>query len=170
MKLLVFFLAVSFSLSCGTKRDEAEFVVPSQYRNWKKTVDKVLDYTVPGHGSTFRIIYANDISFKPVIEKDNQGRERVIMREGALIIKEIYKKKEDINREEPMLTIMMKNGNSRNALKNWLFIMKKPGQKPAVITGRLCIGCHESANEAHPYFDRNPGGGFRDYLFAPVAR
>jgi hypothetical protein len=32
----------------------------------------------------------------------------------------------------------------------------------------MCHGCHEAANEEHPYFDKNKTGLVRDYLFCPV--
>ncbi len=170
MKKLIICMAVVFIGGCSQKKQEIFFALPDDYKKWKKTVDKVLDYTVPGHGATFRVIYANDIAFKPAREKDLQGRERVVMKEGSIIIKEIYKRREDINREIPLLTIMKKESANELAIKNWLFILKKPGQKAEAVTGRMCIGCHESANEAHPYFDNNPGNLFRDYLFAPILK
>jgi hypothetical protein len=34
----------------------------------------------------------------------------------------------------------------------------------------MCLGCHEAANEEHPYFDKNKGDAFRDYLFSPFVK
>lgn len=162
--------AFLFILSCRPGSPVPEFAVPVDYRSWKKTLPQVLDYEVPGHGATYRIIYANEAAFQPLVDRDSQGRERISMKDGAIIIKEVYSRRDEINRAEPVLAIMVKESGNPGAQKNWLFFMKKPGQKPSAVTGRLCIGCHESANEAHPYFDRNPRGVFRDYLFAPALK
>jgi hypothetical protein len=66
---------------------------------------------------------------------------------------------------------MIKDRSSSNALEGWLFYVKNPGNPQLIlITNRTCVGCHEAANEAHPYFDKNPQGILRDYVFVNLAR
>jgi len=48
--------------------------------------------------------------------------------------------------------------------------MKKPGEEWMEVKGRMCVGCHEAANEKHPYFDGNKKEMFRDYLFTLIAK
>ena len=140
--------------------------VPKDYRLWKKPVKEILDYPVPGHGASFRVIYANELSFKASLIKDANGNEYVVLPDGAVIIKEVYKEKKDINWTEPVLTIMVKDKNNKDAQSGWLYFVRKPGEKQAaLIKGRMCIGCHEAANDKHIYFDNNEKGIFRDYLF-----
>jgi hypothetical protein len=63
---------------------------------------------------------------------------------------------------------MVKNSAAPGAQAGWLYYLKRPGRQPAPVTGRMCHGCHEAANEEHPYFDKNKKGLFSDYLFSPV--
>ncbi|OHD67378.1 MAG: hypothetical protein A2W19_00235 [Spirochaetes bacterium RBG_16_49_21] len=155
---------VTLFLSCST-REEGGFTVPPDYRSWGKPVKKLLDYPVPGHGPTFRVIYANKTAFTASVAKNQTGTARITMPDGSIIIKEIYKKKGDVNKKEPELTIMVKNLKSKLSLHGWFYYVKHPGKPITRIDGRLCIGCHEAANEPHPYFDKNAKGIFRDYLF-----
>jgi hypothetical protein len=91
------------------------------------------------------------------------------MNEGSVIVKEIYKKREDVNKAEPVLTIMVKDSKSKDSIDGWKYYMVEPEMKPSLVSGRMCVGCHEAANEQHPYFDRNKEGIFRDYLFVKIA-
>jgi hypothetical protein len=156
-------------LACSDKNNKA-FKVPSDYRAWKKPVAKILDYPVPGHGPTFRVIYANRTAFSAKVTKDASGTDTVSMPDGSVLIKEIYKTRKDVNRKEPKLTIMVKDAKNKLALNGWLYYNKEAGKPIMLIEGRMCVGCHEAANEPHPYFDKNTRGIFRDYLFAQYAK
>lgn len=156
-----------FVFQCGDK--EKEYTVP-QYKNWKKVTPSVLDTPVPGHGSTFRIIYANDTAFASKIVADQAGQKRVVMNDGSIIVKEIYKKREDIGYKIPELFIMEKNSTDPEALNGWEYYVKKPAEKGFEVKTRMCVGCHEAANEKHPYFDGNREEIFRDYLFTRIAK
>jgi hypothetical protein len=168
-KYLPVLLTLALLSGCSNKQEE-KFTVPANYRSWKKPVKKLLDYPVPGHGDTVRVIYGNKTAFTAVLTKDKTGTDMIDMPDGSIIVKEIYKRKRDVNRKEPELTIMVKNARSTQALHGWFYYVKKP-RKPLIrIDGRLCIGCHEAANESHPYFDKNKKGIFRDYLFASYVK
>ena len=91
------------------------------------------------------------------------------MKDGSVIVKEVYQKRNDINNAEPVLPIMVKDSKSRNSLDGWKYYMVEPGKKPLLVSGRMCVGCHEAANEQHPYFDKNRDAMFRDYLFVNIA-
>jgi hypothetical protein len=170
MKNLSIILLFIITLSCSAEQPHT-YLVPKDYRLWKKPVKEVLDYPVPGHGDTFRVIYANDISFKAEINKDENNNERVNFKDGTIIIKEVYKEKNDVNWKEPQLTIMIKESTNNDAKDGWLYYVKNPEEKQArLVKGRMCIGCHEAANDKHPYFDRNPKGIFCDYVFVGIAK
>lgn len=155
-----------FLVSCSPSSDK--YTLP-EYKEWRKPVNYVLDTPVPGHGATFRIIYANDRAFESEIVEEPSGRKRVIMKEGSVVVKEVYKKRSDINRAAPELTIMVKDSKSSRSIDGWKYYMAEPGGEPQLISGRMCVGCHEAANEQHPYFDQNKEAIFRDYLFVKIA-
>ena len=90
--------------------------------------------------------------------------------DGAVIIKEVYKTRRDIGRAVPELTIMVKDRSHSRALDGWLYYLKKPGKDAVLIQERMCVGCHEAANEEHPYFDGNKKRLFRDYLYIPLGK
>ena len=159
---------IIFCSISGCSSSEDLFTVP-EYKGWKKPVNRILDTPVPGHGATYRIIYANDTAFSSKITEDKSGRKRVLMNDGSVIVKEVYQKRNDINNAEPVLTIMVKDSKSRNSLDGWKYYMVEPGKKPLLVSGRMCVGCHEAANEQHPYFDKNRDAMFRDYLFVKIA-
>ncbi len=165
-KTFFLFIAVFMIISCGMDK-QSSFVVPEDYTSWKKPVNRVLDYEVPGHGKSFRRIYANAIAFKP-ISKKIRGADTQIMPDGAIIVKETYAKRSDIKkRNYKNLTIMVKDLSSRAANNGWRYFMKAKNKPVMEVKSRMCIGCHEAANEPHPYFDKNKKGLFRDYLFVP---
>lgn len=169
MRLFFFLIYGIFLFSLfGCSSSEDLFEVPD-YRGWKKPVNRILDTPVPGHGATYRIIYANDTAFESGIVEDDSGRKKVLMNDGSIVIKEVYEKRGDVNRKEPVLTIMVKDSKSISSLDGWKYYMVEPGKKPVMISGRMCVGCHEAANEQHPYFDKNRDAMFRDYLFVPIA-
>lgn len=169
MKRIALFVITILALHCSQERASYDFEIPD-YRGWEKPVGRILDYPVPGHGASYRIIYANDVAFTAVVKKDDRGIERVEMPDGSIVIKESYSKREDIARRRISdLTIMVKRRSDPNAMGGWLYYVKEGDKKSMRIDGRMCIGCHEAANEQHPYFDKNVKSIFRDYLFTPFA-
>jgi hypothetical protein len=160
---------VIFLAGCSAT-ERATFSVPANYRTWQKATKRILDYEVPGHGATIRLIYGNDIAFSAAVTKDKNGADRIIMLDGSIIIKEIFNKRKDVGKTEPSLVIMVKDTRSRLAQDGWVYYKKSPGQPLQTVEGRMCIGCHEAANEPHPYFDKNTTGIFRDYLFTKYAK
>jgi hypothetical protein len=167
-RLAVILLVVILAAGCSRKEEKTVFKVPGDYKSWKKPVEEVMDYEIPGHGKTFRVIYANSTSFNPEIIKRNNGTERIVYREGSIFIKEVYERQADVGNAEPFLTIMKKESKNSMAVNGWVYFAKKPGKDQEIISTRKCVGCHESANEQHPYFDRNEEGLYRDYIFVPV--
>jgi hypothetical protein len=166
-KTVLTFVSVLFIfVSC--KDQMTQFTVPD-YKSWKRPAAEILDTPIPGHGESYRLIYANDIAFQSKIIKDGNTR-RVFMNDGSVIVKEVYEKREDVGYKVPGLFIMKKDIKYPEALNGWVYYMKKPGEPAMEIKWRMCVGCHEAANEKHPYFDRNKEGMFRDYLFVNIAR
>ncbi len=102
--------------------------------------------------------------------KGADGVDRIEMPEGSMVIKEAYSKREDINKRLRDITVMVKNVSDKRALHGWLYYIKLSGKEIKRVDGRLCLGCHEAANEVHPYFDKNKEGIFRDYLFIPLVK
>lgn len=161
-------LTALMTLSSGCSRNAGKsFELSRYYRLWPKPVP-VLNYQVPGHGIV-RIIYANETSYKAEIIKDKNGNDRIIMQEGTIIVNESYDSIRDINDKIPDIAIMVKDSSDNKSQNGWVYYLKK-GRETKRIYGRMCIGCHEAANEKHPYFDRNEKEIFRDYVFVPVGR
>jgi hypothetical protein len=168
MKKYLFFIIFVVLAGCSGKNEVQKFEVPKDYKTWKKPVKNVLNYEIPGHGNSQRIIFANKTAFDPDVVKTATGEERILFKEGSILVKEVYKKNANIATSEPALTIMKKESKNKQALNGWVYSIKRPGKEPVVVTTRMCVGCHESANEGHPYFDKNKKGLFRDYVFVPV--
>lgn len=163
---LVIILIVTFISAC--KKDEEHFTIPD-YKKWKRPVIEVLDTPIPGHGESYRRIYANDIAFQSRIISGDRGA-RVQMNEGSVVVKEVYEKREDVGSKTPGLFIMIKESKDPEAINGWVYYMKKPGEETMEVKWRMCVGCHEAANEKHPYFDGNKNEMFRDYLFTLIAK
>ena len=156
-RFFIIFFLLSLILSCNESK-RGLYEIP-QYKKWRKPVSYVLDRPVPGHGSTYRIIYANSITFSA---KSDKKTGNVTMPNGSVVIKEVYKKKEYIDKVEPELTIMVKNTGDPESLNGWNYYVKHPGKGIQSVKSRMCVGCHVSANEEHPYFDGNKDEKFRD--------
>jgi hypothetical protein len=170
-KIILFSIIISMFLmiSCS-KGSKSETLSIPDYKKWKKPVNKIIDYPVPGHGAGFRFIYANDISYAASVSKDSRGLKKIVYPEGSYIIKESYKNKKDIGEKDPVIYGMIKNSKSSQAVAGWIYYVKKPNELLSVVSTKMCSGCHEAANEKHPYFDGNPDDSFRDYLFVPVIK
>ena len=164
---IIIVIAVMTSCSQGNK---AENLSVPDYKKWKKPVNQIIDYPVPGHGSGFRIIFANEISYTAAFSKDNRGLNKIVYPEGSYIIKEVYKSRKDIGKNDPVVYGMLKNSKSSQAVNGWIYYVKKPNDLLTVVNTKMCAGCHEAANEKHPYFDGNTDDSFRDFLFVPVVK
>lgn len=168
MKYNVMFFILFFSIMISCKEKEELFNIPD-YKKWKRAVDGVLTTPIPGHGETYRIIYANDMAYQSKVVRDSSGQ-RVQMNEGSVVVKEVYDKQSDVGYKIPGLFIMIKESSDPDAINGWVYYMKKPGKDPVEVKWRMCVGCHEAANEKHPYFDGNKENMFRDYLFVKIAK
>ncbi len=168
MKRLLILIIPILLMQISCKKNAEHFDVPD-YKNWKRAHDKVLDTPIPGHGASYRITYGNDIAYKSKIIKLASGS-RVVMNDGSIIVKEVYDKREDIGVKTPGLFIMIKNTKDPDAVNGWAYYSKKPDEEAVEVTWRMCVGCHEAANEKHPYFDGNKKEMFRDYLFTLFAK
>jgi hypothetical protein len=166
-RVALMFAAASVFISCNSPAKEPVFTIPPDYHKWKRPLKKAVEYMVPGHGKSSRIVYANNTAFERYTIKDERGAARILCPDGSIVIKEVYADKKDIGKKEPVLDIMVKRSGAAGSMDGWLYYMKQPGGPVVHVTGRLCAGCHEAANEMHPYFDKNEKGIFRDYLFHP---
>lgn len=146
------------------------FVVSDNYTDWKKTTEVRLDYPIPGHENHFRQIFINPIG-ENAKKEEFSGRVQYTYPEGTIVIKEIYSGTSVDPGERPaQLTVMVKDSKSSKARGGWIWIVKqvKTGQE-IIVENDFCVGCHEAANDIHPYGDLNPRGEFRDYLFFPYS-
>ena len=167
---LAFALLVSLGLPSCSGRDERVYV-PADYATWGKTTDLPLDYPIPGHEDRFRLIYMNDrgFGFESAMET---GRPRIEFPVGTIIAKEMYPGPLAEPGQKPvMVTAMIKEPSHPKAKAGWLWVMKDLGSgKETLVEGGFCVNCHDGANEAHPYGDRNPEKAFRDYVFFAPTR
>jgi len=165
MRIAIILFITICSSACSGQKPSGTLSL-GDYRQWQKPHEGVLDYPVPGHGAGQRIIYGNDLAFAPG-KKITGGRVVYTYPDHAVIVKEVYKPGEDVNSAIPALTIMVKDSKNRDARDGWIYFMRPPGGEFMRMDGKMCTGCHSAANEASPYFDRNPGEDFRDFVFAP---
>lgn len=163
LKILIFCILIA---GC-TKTVEDTFSVPNDYQSWKKPINEILTYVVPGHADGARIIYANSKAFQVAREKMQDGRMRYDFIDGSIIIKEKYKSEDEIGSAEPILTIMVKNRTDSRSVNGWLYYMQQPGKDVVFVESKMCSGCHDAANEKHPYFDKNEDEDYRDFIFVP---
>lgn len=172
MRIIVIVLlsACLWTASCERDGDEAINPIPADYKSWHKPLAKPIEYKVVGHGNSRRIIYANRLALQAGYVEDNFGKQAVSYPDGAIIIKEIYPKKDSGGYEsQPQLVAMVKNRAHKQSQDGWLYYSKgQNNPQPKLITSRICSGCHEAANESHPYFDGNPENTFRDYVFVKL--
>ncbi len=172
MKKRFLFLLVSSMIAIfigtGCQRQTEELLSKNEIQDflkWKLLTPDGVDIEVPGHGKKIRYIYANQVSFQKTGGTKGDSYEAP---QGAILVKAVYSDRNASGKEKPSLTIMKKNSNHVLSQKGWLYFTMMPGEKPLLVQGRKCIGCHEAANEKHPYFDRNVNDSFRDYLFVPM--
>lgn len=161
-------IIISFFFCSKNDSNSVEFIVPADYKSWKQPANKILSYSVPGHGKSFRRIYANDKAFQVRIS-NNDSEKKYIFPDGTIFIKETFQKEEDVDNKNPGLTIMIKDSLNEKGTDGWIYLMKEPDKEnPVQIESKLCTGCHTAANDTHPYFDGNQAENFRDYIFVPV--
>jgi hypothetical protein len=147
------------------KRADPVFATPD-YVDWRRTVALSLDYPIPGHQAGLRIPRMNPLGSLATTAKDGDIL-RWTFPEGTVIVKEVYATAHPAPGEGPkQLTIMVKRPSDPRSLGGWLWITKQmPGGRETVFPGDYCFTCHENANEAHPYGDKNPNQDFRDYVY-----
>lgn len=157
-------LAALLAGACGSSTPQAR--VPSDWTSWRKPVDKILNYPIPGHGDKARVIYVNAPGWEYA---GRAGSGRLEFPDGTVVVKEVYASANPAPGEKPTtLDVMIKASKDPEARGGWLWIVKDLGSdKETVMTNTFCQTCHANANSAHPYGDKNPGGAFRDYLYFP---
>jgi hypothetical protein len=163
-----FLLLVS---ACEIEETQSYIPIPADYKSWHQPIKKSLDYQIPGHGDSRRIVFLNAKARQAKIIKDDNNTKMVYFPDGAIIIKEVYKREGRGYQVTPQLVVMVKDRKNENAQDGWLYYARNAvSPKVRLITSRFCVGCHEAANEIHPYFDNNLEGLFRDYVFLNVAK
>jgi hypothetical protein len=161
--------AALLAFSCARPAPRAP--VPADYATWERTTAAALDYPVPGHEEHHRRIFINRIG-QDMRSEVRQGRVVHDYPEGTVLVKEVYEGLEPRPGEAPFqLTVMIKRPKDPLARGGWLWVVRDmaSGQEK-LIDYEFCFDCHASANEPHPYGDRNPRGEFRDYVFFPYRK
>jgi hypothetical protein len=147
----------------GCSREETPPVADVDYSGWQLTTPARLDFPVPGHGSGLRKIFVNEAGLSAGLDATGD----VVYPDGTIFLKEVYAEKDPGPDTDPqMLTVMVKAQEDPRSIGGWLWVVRDPAAGTESVSGEgFCIGCHESANEAHPYGTGNPDGSFRDYIF-----
>lgn len=161
---------ICFIMLFACQQQEPPFVPSSEeYRTWNSPTARELNYVIPGHLEHYREIYINAIGYN--VQPTEEGDHRTYAYpEGTMIVKEIYDDLHPPEKEEApvSLTVMIKDSQHPKSQRGWIWIDKdlQTGEE-RVIEYQLCCDCHASANEPHPYGDKNPAGSDRDYVFFP---
>ena len=120
-----------------------------------------------GHYNTLTCNHCHAIYDQVSKKAEEDGIKQITFPDGSMIIKETYEKDKPVENQVPTLTIMVKDSQSPHAKDGWLFFMKAPDKPSMFVAGKMCHGCHIAANEKHPFFEQNPTGEFRDFVFIP---
>ena len=147
---------------------EVRWVPPSEeYSSWSRWPNDPLDYPIPGHLNSRRVILINEVGKGTTIETQ-AGRVHETYPEGTVIIKEIYSPSVSVDTGPERLVAMVRSPEHPQARGGWIWVTKDLSTgKEQVIEYELCFDCHADANEPHPYGDGNPNGEYRDYVFFP---
>jgi hypothetical protein len=158
---VVTLLAVVGATGCA--REESPPVADADYSSWQLSTEARLDFPVPGHGSGLRRIYVNEQGATAGLDANGD----VEYPDGTVFLKEVYAEADPAAGTDPqMLTVMVKAQDDPRSIGGWLWVVRDPAAGTENISGEgFCIGCHESANESHPYGTGNPDANFRDYVF-----
>jgi hypothetical protein len=152
----------------GCRPEASGALLPTDYRSWSRFPEKPLDYPIPGHLSSDRVIYINEQGAKARVEQDDN---RLVERypAGTTIIKEIYPGRRTTEGQLPKsLSAMIKAPAHDQARGGWLWIVKDIATgREQIIDYELCFDCHTDANGQHPYGDGNPDREDRDNIFLP---
>jgi len=167
-KTLMFPFIVGILLFSGCDGGKNEPLVPEDYSGWSRTTEEELDYPIPGHESHYRRIFINDIG-KTYTITESDGRTIHEYPEKTIIIKDIYPGLTYEPGDEPVMqTVMIKNSEHEHSRGGWLWVVKDPETgTETVMDDPFCLTCHSSANEKHPYGDKNTDDEYRDYVFFP---
>ena len=151
----------------GCAEEEASLLVPSDYPDWDRTVSETVRRQIPGHGDTFRRIYINDVGTTVEPTGGDEGV-RYDYPIGTILVKEAYNEDPTADADPDGITAMVKSPGADESRGGWIWISKDPetGAEDRSL-GEYCLSCHESANEEHPYGDRNSDGEYRDFVFYP---
>lgn len=157
--------------ACEQKKHREINPIPVDYQSWHQPLDKPIDYDVVGHGNSRRIVYANKVALQAAYVEDKYGQKLLRFPNGSIIIKEVFKRKKGGYEAYPQVVSMVKDTTNPKARDGWLYYVRNPNNPGIIqIESRFCSGCHEAANESHPYFDLNPSSQFRDYIFVDLIK
>ncbi len=151
-------------VSCAKAPAPRAALLPADYPDLAKSVDRLLDYPIPGHGDDARLIFMNGTAFAAASAPKDGA---VTFPEGSVVIKEIYEGLKPAAGQAPaMLTAMVKAPGDPAAIDGWIWVVKDLSTgTESVMDADFCATCHAAANEAHPYGDKNPAEAFRDGVF-----
>ena len=173
MKSHIVWLMVSVCVLCACEQQKYQEwdPIPVDYQSWHQPLKQPIEYAVVGHGESRRIIYVNELALQAKHVENKYGQKLLRFPNGAIIIKEVFRFRNNGYEPHPQVVSMVKDTNDPKAQDGWLYYVRNPNN-PQVkqIDSRLCSGCHEAANESHPYFDNNPNSQFRDYVFIDLVK
>lgn len=162
--IILALLVAALGSACSPRAISPVRLVPTDYRSWPKSVDRILDYPIPGHGDNARIIFMDPVAYRAA---SSAARGDFRFPEGSVIVKEVYAGLKPVQGQAPAtLTAMVKASGDPRSRDGWLWVTKDMASGAETVIGAaFCATCHAAANEAHPYGDKNPEGEFRDYVF-----
>lgn len=158
MKRLLPLFLLLLIISCEQKSPEP--IIQEDVTLWKQLNRVPMDYPVPGHETNYRTTYINEKGLQAV--QDDNG---TIYPEDTIIAKVIHETmKSDSTRVK--ITGMLKKPDHPQSQKGWVWFVKNLSSgEEQIISGSMCITCHETANNPHPYGWGNEENLFRDYTF-----
>lgn len=155
-------LLVALVVLVGCAEDAPEPLLDIDYSGWRQTTSAMLNFPVPGHGSTRRVIFCNDAAWQAEPADDFS----ITYQEGAVFIKEIYPLDSPEGTEPERLLAMIKDSDAPIGRGGWIWVARTVATgEETIFDEEYCVTCHANANETHPYGVGNDNERFRDYVF-----
>ncbi len=169
--IALLFLTLLVLVSCDS---EQPVLLGDDFSGWTQLNAAPITATIPGHGSSIRNIFVNDVGTG--VTTTTSGP-RIVWNypEETVIIKTVAAPGESgYSAETTMLLGMVKNSEHPDSQGGWIWLTRDPRTgEEMIFQSEYCVTCHADANERRTTTDRiptgvpNPDREFRDFVFFP---
>ena len=174
MKHSVAALVMLTVIVLGSCENEQPPLLGDDFSSWSQLNDEVITADIPGHGSSIRNIFINDVG-TGVTTVTSGARILWEYPRDTVIIKTVTVPGEsESSAETTMLLGMVKDPGHKDNQGGWIWLTRDPRTgEEMIFASEYCVTCHADANERRTSTDRiptgvpNPDREFRDFVFFP---